>query len=114
VKEMEKGQATDMDPTSQVSRGGNAPAAGPTTVDGSSIGIELDELTLDVLLDEQLPVHSTAIVALSTLISRIDEMINIIELLCGEASFQGYELLQHDYLDREERAIGVGFADGRQ
>ena len=51
VKEMERGQeATPMDPTSQASRGVNAQTAGPATVDGSSIGIELDELTLDVLL----------------------------------------------------------------
>ena len=51
AKEMEKGQeATETDPTSQVSRGVNAQTAGPATVDGSSIGIELDELTLDVLL----------------------------------------------------------------
>jgi len=112
VKGIEKGQATDMDQTSQVSRGGNPPTTGPTAVGGSSI--ELDELTLDVLLDEQLPVHSTAMVALSSLISRIDEMIDIIELLCGEASFQGYQLLQQDYLDREERAIGVRFTDARQ
>jgi len=51
VKGLEKGQeATKMDPTSQMGRGGNAPTAGPQTVDGSSIGMELDELTLDVLL----------------------------------------------------------------
>jgi len=50
VKGMEKGQATDMDQPSQASRGGNPPPTGPTAVDGSSIGIELDELTLDVLL----------------------------------------------------------------
>jgi hypothetical protein len=51
VKGVEKGQGTsELDPTSQVTRGGNTPTAGPETVDGSSIGIELDELTLDVLL----------------------------------------------------------------
>jgi len=43
-------------------------------------------------------------------LQRIDEMIDIVELLCGEATFQGYELLQRDY-DLEERAIGVAFSD---
>ena len=43
-------------------------------------------------------------------LQRVDEVIDIVELLCGEATFQGYELLQRDY-DREERAIGVAFSD---
>jgi len=79
-------------------------------IDGITIGIELD-----VLLDEQLPAHSTAVVALSSLISRADEAIDIIRTLCGEATFRGYEYLQQDYLDREERAVGGGagaFTDG--
>ncbi|KAF9560292.1 hypothetical protein CPC08DRAFT_708223 [Agrocybe pediades] len=80
--------------------------AGPVHVDGSPMGIEVEELTLDLLLDEQLPAHSTAIVALSSLISRVDETIDLVRNLCGEATFRGYELLQQDYLDREERAIG--------
>jgi len=83
-------------------------AAGPTHVDGSTIGIELDELTLDVLLDEQLPAHSTAIIAVSSLLGRVDEMIDIIGTLCGQPTFNGYEAHQRDYLDREERAIGGG------
>jgi len=33
--------------------------AGPLNVDGSPIGIEVDDLSLDLLLDEQLPAHST-------------------------------------------------------
>ncbi|KAF8168489.1 hypothetical protein B0H34DRAFT_816566 [Crassisporium funariophilum] len=77
-------------------------------VDGSSIGLE--ELTLDVLMDEQLPAHSTAVVALSSIISRIDEMAEIVRTLCGEATFAGYESLQRDYLDREERAYGSGLS----
>ncbi|KAF8798312.1 hypothetical protein BYT27DRAFT_7177807 [Phlegmacium glaucopus] len=77
-------------------------------VDGSSIGLE--ELTLDVLLDEQLPAHSTAIVALSSIITRIDEVAGIVRILCGEASFRGYENLQRDYLDREEKTHGGGLA----
>ncbi|KDR68787.1 hypothetical protein GALMADRAFT_78068 [Galerina marginata CBS 339.88] len=84
-------------------------AAGPANVDGSSIGIELDDLTLDVLLNEQLPAHSTAVVALSSLISRVDEMIDIIQTLCGQATFRGYDALQRDYLDREEKAAGGGY-----
>ncbi|PPQ95766.1 hypothetical protein CVT26_015853 [Gymnopilus dilepis] len=82
--------------------------AGPAHVDGSSMGIELDELTLDILLDEQLPAHSTAVIAFSSLISRIDEMVDIVSTLCGQATFRGYENLQRDYMDREERALGGG------
>lgn len=83
-------------------------AAGPAHVDGSTMGIELDELTLDVLLDEQLPQYSTAVIAVSSMIARVDEMIDIVGTLCGQATFRGYETLQQDYLDREERAIGGG------
>ncbi|KIM39015.1 hypothetical protein M413DRAFT_447379 [Hebeloma cylindrosporum] len=105
--------ATGTDSSSEVNGGENAPMVGPA-MDGSALGIGMDDLTLDVLLDEQLPAHSTAMIALSSLISRIDEMIDVVELLCGEATFQGYELLQRDYLDQEERAIGVGFGDAPQ
>ncbi|KJA27441.1 hypothetical protein HYPSUDRAFT_131287 [Hypholoma sublateritium FD-334 SS-4] len=82
-------------------------AAGPSHVDGSSIGLELDQLTLDILFDEQLPVYSTTIVAFSSLVTRIDEMADIVRTLCGEATFRGYEALQQDYLDREEKCIGT-------
>jgi hypothetical protein len=44
-------------------------------------------------------------------LQRIDEVMDIVELLCGEATFQGYELLRQDYLDQEERSIGSGFTD---
>ncbi|KAH9487319.1 hypothetical protein JR316_0001392 [Psilocybe cubensis] len=81
-------------------------AAGPMHVDGHSVGIELDELNLDMLLNEQLPAHSTAVIALSSLLFRVDEMIDITRTLCGQATFRGYEGLQQDYLDREEKAIG--------
>jgi hypothetical protein len=72
-------------------------------VDGSSIG---KELTLDVLKDEHLPVHSTAVVALSNIITRIDQIADIVGTLCGEASFRGYESLNRDYLDEEEKDHG--------
>ncbi|KAF8907694.1 hypothetical protein CPB84DRAFT_1768565 [Gymnopilus junonius] len=85
-------------------------SAGPAHVDGSSIGIELDELTLDVLLDEQLPAHSTAVIALSSLIARVDEMVDIVCTLCGQATFRGYDTLQRHYMDREEKAFGGGFS----
>ncbi|KAF8972504.1 hypothetical protein BDZ97DRAFT_1722616 [Flammula alnicola] len=84
-------------------------AAGPANLDGSSMGFEGDQLTLDLLLDEQLPAHSTAVVAISGVISRVDEMIDIVRGLCGEVPFRGYESLQLDYLDREERAVGRQF-----
>lgn len=141
-------------------------AAGPSHVDGSNIGLEPDQLTLDVLFvsgssptncpdncwrrlgcffrtnnclftppvqvhfsNEKGPTltvrHSTAIVAFSSLVTvwfplpfhfasiinfckqRIDEMADIVRTLCGEATFQGYEALQQDYLDREEKCIGT-------
>ncbi|CAA7266341.1 unnamed protein product [Cyclocybe aegerita] len=86
-------------------------AAGPATVDGSSMGLEIDELTLDVLTDGQLPAHSTAVMAFSSLITRIDEMTEVVRTLCGEATFRGYDSLHQYYLDREERALGGGFHD---
>jgi len=79
----------------------------PEKVDGSSIGFE--ELTLDVLMDAQLPVHSTAVIAFSSIIKRIDEIADVVRILCGEATFRGYENLQRDYLDREEKVYGSGF-----
>ena len=66
-----------------------------------------------VALSSLIFVSSFVAVSRSTLIDlslqRIDEMIDVVELLCGEATFQGYEMLQQDYLDQEERAIGIGF-----
>ncbi|KAJ3509937.1 hypothetical protein NLJ89_g4950 [Agrocybe chaxingu] len=85
--------------------------AGPAKVDGSSMGLEIDELTLDVLMDGQLPAHSTAVMAFSSLITRIDEMTEVVRALCGEATFRGYDSLHQYYLDREERALGGGLHD---
>ena len=50
VKGVDDVQAVETDSSSEVNEGGIAPMAGPATVDGSSLGIELDDLTLDVLL----------------------------------------------------------------
>jgi len=76
-------------------------------VDGSSIGFE--EMTLDILMDEQLPAHSTALVALSNIVSLVDEMAMIVRDLCGEKTFRGFDDLQRDFLGREEKAIGGGY-----
>ena len=43
-------QAAETDSSLEGSSGSNAPIAGPETVDGSSTGMELEDLTLDVLL----------------------------------------------------------------
>ena len=43
-------QAAETDSFAEGSSGGNAPIAGPTIVNGSSTGMELEDLTLDVLL----------------------------------------------------------------
>ena len=40
----------------------------------------------------------------------IDQMADIVRILCGEATFKGYEDLCRDYLDEEEKAYGGGFA----
>jgi len=50
VKGVNNVQAAETESSSEVNGGGIAPMAGPATVDGSGLGIELDELTLDVLL----------------------------------------------------------------
>lgn len=78
-------------------------------VDGSSIGFE--EMTLDILMDEQLPAHSTALVALSNIISLVDEMGMLVRDLCGEKTFHGFDDLQRDFLGREEKVIGGGFVE---
>jgi len=106
--------AEEMDSSLEGSSSGNAnaPIAGSEMVDGSGTEMELEDLTPDLLLDEQLPAHSTAMVALSSLISRIDEVMDM--LLCGEATFQGFELLQQDYLNDEERLVGSEFTNVSQ
>jgi len=49
VKGMENVQAAGMDLSSEVNGGQIAPVVGPV-MDATSLGIELDDLTLDVLL----------------------------------------------------------------
>ncbi|KAJ7259813.1 hypothetical protein C8J57DRAFT_1339211 [Mycena rebaudengoi] len=72
-------------------------------VAGSSIGFE--ELSLSVLMDEQLPTHSTAVVALANILGLIDEIAVIVRELCGETTFRGFDALHHDFLGREEAAM---------
>ncbi|TFK67683.1 hypothetical protein BDN72DRAFT_87052 [Pluteus cervinus] len=73
--------------------------------DGASIGVS--ELSLHVLNDDQLPAHSTALVAFSTLISLIDEFSETVKELVGETSFKGFRELQREYIGREERNIDL-------
>ncbi|KAL1742634.1 hypothetical protein HDZ31DRAFT_42783 [Schizophyllum fasciatum] len=77
-------------------------------VDGLSIGFE--QLTLDVLMDDQLPAHCTAVLALSSIVGLLDENASIIRELCGETSLAGIEYLRDEYLSREESAIASNFA----
>ncbi|KAF7330042.1 hypothetical protein MKEN_00268300 [Mycena kentingensis (nom. inval.)] len=74
-------------------------------VDGASIGFE--QLSLSVLMDEQLPTHSTAVVALSSILSALDDIAAIVRELCGEKTFTGFDALQHEYMGRDEAAIGT-------
>ncbi|KAJ7247491.1 hypothetical protein C8J57DRAFT_1359112 [Mycena rebaudengoi] len=75
-------------------------------VDGASIGFE--ELSLSVLMDEQLPTHSTAVIALGSILAVIDEIMGIVRELCGERTFRQFDALHQDFLGREERIIGTG------
>ncbi|KAG6910622.1 hypothetical protein DXG01_009131 [Tephrocybe rancida] len=60
-------------------------------------------------LDTELPAHATALVALSSIITLVDEMAVIVRDLCGEMTFQGFTDFQRDFLGREEKAIGGGY-----
>ncbi|KAJ6613973.1 hypothetical protein B0H10DRAFT_2436246 [Mycena sp. CBHHK59/15] len=73
-------------------------------VDGSSIGFE--ELSLSVLMDEQLPTHSTAVIALGSILTAVDEITAIVRELCGETTFRGFDALHYEYVGREEAATG--------
>ncbi|KAF7437434.1 hypothetical protein PC9H_004273 [Pleurotus ostreatus] len=75
----------------------------PNKVDGVTIGFE--ELTLDVLIDDQLPAHSTAVLAISSILAIIDEIADIIRILCGETSFEGIGALHQEYLNGEEAML---------
>lgn len=77
-------------------------------IDGSSIGFE--QLTLDVLMDSQLPAHSTAVLALANIVALLDENAATIRELCGETSLSGIEYLRDEYLSREERVVASDFA----
>ncbi|KAJ7159965.1 hypothetical protein C8R43DRAFT_993969 [Mycena crocata] len=74
-------------------------------VEGASIGFE--ELSLSVLMDEQLPTHSTAVIALGSILTLIDEIGVIVRELCGETTFRGFDALHHEFLRREEAAMGT-------
>ncbi|KAJ7250170.1 hypothetical protein B0H12DRAFT_1121038 [Mycena haematopus] len=74
-------------------------------VEGASIGFEA--LSLSVLMDEQLPTHSTAVVALGAFLTLIDEIGAIVRELCGQSTFRGFDALHHEFLGREEAAMGT-------
>ncbi|KAJ7909256.1 hypothetical protein B0H13DRAFT_2192889 [Mycena leptocephala] len=74
-------------------------------VEGASIGFE--ELSLSVLMDEQLPTHSTAVIALGSLLTLLDEIGAIVRELCGQTTFRGFDALHHEFLGREEAAMGT-------
>ncbi|KAK7008046.1 hypothetical protein R3P38DRAFT_3211693 [Favolaschia claudopus] len=74
-------------------------------VNGASIGFE--ELSLSVLMDEQLPTHSTAVVALGSFLSLIDEITVIVRELCGQTTYRGFDSLHQQFQGREEAAMGT-------
>ncbi|KAL0954522.1 hypothetical protein HGRIS_003489 [Hohenbuehelia grisea] len=75
----------------------------PEKIDGASIGF--DELSLDLLMDEQLPAHATAVIAISRIIGCLDDIAGIIRDLCGETSYEGISALHQEYVGREERGL---------
>ncbi|KAJ7093436.1 hypothetical protein B0H15DRAFT_832325 [Mycena belliarum] len=74
-------------------------------VDGASIGVK--ELSLNLLMDDQMPSHSTAVIALASMLTLIDEIGAIVRELCGETTFRGFEALHHEFMGREEAALGT-------
>ncbi|KAH8835963.1 hypothetical protein DL96DRAFT_1576215 [Flagelloscypha sp. PMI_526] len=72
-------------------------------VDGSSIGLQ--DLNWALMLDDQLPVHSTAVTSVSNMVRILDEMVPIVRDLCGTTSFHGYDELYATTLQREEDAL---------
>ncbi|KAK0207837.1 hypothetical protein DFS33DRAFT_1379387 [Desarmillaria ectypa] len=76
----------------------------PEKVDGTKIGTK--ELTLRLLMDPHLPAHSTAVIALSSVITLLDDISGIIKDLCGETSFASLDTLHHRFFTFEEEALG--------
>ncbi|KIY71039.1 hypothetical protein CYLTODRAFT_435413 [Cylindrobasidium torrendii FP15055 ss-10] len=74
--------------------------AAPQKVDGATIGFK--ELSLNLLMDPQLQPHSTAIVALSTIVNLVDEITSVVKDLCGETSFPSLDVLHRRWLTMEE------------
>ncbi|KAJ7328509.1 hypothetical protein DFH08DRAFT_884074 [Mycena albidolilacea] len=74
-------------------------------VEGASIGFE--ELSLSVLMDEHLPTHSTAVIALGSFLTLLDEIAAIVRELCGQTTFRGFDALHHEFMGREEAAMGT-------
>ncbi|KAF8152843.1 hypothetical protein K438DRAFT_1863917 [Mycena galopus ATCC 62051] len=73
--------------------------------EGASIGFEA--LSLSVLMDEHLPTHSTAVVGLGRFLTLVDEIGAIVRELCGQTTFRGFDTLHHQFLGREEAAMGM-------
>ncbi|KAF9031494.1 hypothetical protein BDZ89DRAFT_1063889 [Hymenopellis radicata] len=94
-------QCEEPQPDDASSVDGDSPEA-PGKVDGSSIGFK--ELSLSVLMDPQLPPHSTAVIALSNIITLIDDVSGIVKELCGETTFPSLDVLHRHYLTMEEEA----------
>ncbi|KIY48354.1 hypothetical protein FISHEDRAFT_43559 [Fistulina hepatica ATCC 64428] len=77
-------------------------------VDGSSIGFE--QLSLQVLMEDQLPVHSTGVYIRSVVECLVDQLTEIVGDLCGTVNMRGFDLLQDEYIGSEERAVADEFA----
>ncbi|PBK89280.1 hypothetical protein ARMGADRAFT_1167595 [Armillaria gallica] len=76
----------------------------PEKVDDTKIGIK--ELTIRLLMDPHLPAHSTAVIALSSVMTLLDDISGIIKDLCGETSFASLDTLHRRFLTFEEEALG--------
>ncbi|KAJ7909265.1 hypothetical protein B0H13DRAFT_2330564 [Mycena leptocephala] len=52
-------------------------------------------------------VWSAAVIALGSLLTLLDEIGAIVRELCGQTTFRGFDVLHHDFLGREEAAMGT-------
>lgn len=95
-------QQKQLLPGGSNTRGPQPGEEGLDSIDTTHVG--LFEVTLSVLADDQLPIHSTAVIALANIFRLTDECGAIIKELCGETTFAGFESLREEYLKREEAA----------
>ncbi|KAF9011593.1 hypothetical protein BDZ89DRAFT_1077624 [Hymenopellis radicata] len=97
VKQQRHEQCEEPQPDDASSVDGESPEA-PGKVDGSSIGFK--ELSFSVLMVRRF----LSVIALSNIITLIDDVSGIVKGLCGETIFPSLDVLHRHYLSMEEEA----------